>query len=93
MYSLKPMHDLHISILPTGKTSDKPICITLPKPSTEAYDIRKEIETLLNSNKSDLSANYSNNDKYWKMRAKQNIRMKVSIFMINSKLNCFLDNI
>jgi hypothetical protein len=80
MYSLKPMHGLHVIALPTGTNAINPICITLPKPNANSkYDIRIEIETLLNNNRSDLTAAYNNNSLYWKMRKKQNEQMSVRI--------------
>ncbi|XP_014222062.1 separin [Trichogramma pretiosum] len=76
MYDLKPMHGIHLVVLPTGQNATHPICITLPKPKpVSSYDIRKEIESLLNNNKSDLTAAYNNNEQYWKMRKKQNEQM------------------
>ena len=79
-YSLKPTHGLHLIVLPTGKDAINPICLTVPKPNNSStYDIRLEMETLLNNNKSDLTTTFTNHDLYWKMRKKQNERMKVSI--------------
>lgn len=78
MYSLKPMHAIHVSVIPTGKNDMDPICITLPKPDNSVYDVRMEIERILNNNRSDLTTCYSNNDLYWKMRRKQNEQMIVS---------------
>lgn len=79
LYSLKPTHGLHLVVIPTGSNAMTPICITLPKPNaSSSYDIRTEIETLLNTNKSNLTAVYNNHNLYWKMRKKQNEKMKVS---------------
>lgn len=98
LYSMKPVHSLHVVALPTGKNAVHPVCVTLPKPNSgSTYDIRTEIESLLNTNKSDLTAVYNNNDLYWKMRKKQNDTMSVSArltlfyirFCINYLLNYF----
>lgn len=81
-YALKPLNGLHLIVLPTGKNANNPICITMPKPSADSsYDVRVEVETLLNNNKSDLTFTYANNDLYWKMRKKQNEKMSVSILL------------
>ncbi|XP_058802521.1 separin [Phymastichus coffea] len=80
-YTLKPMNGLHIVVLPTGKNAINPICITLPKPHGDSsYDVRVEVGMILNSNKSDLTATYTNNELYWKMRKQQNDRMSTAIF-------------
>lgn len=72
------MHALHITILPTGNSILKPFCITLPKPQTHTmYDICNEIREILGNNKSDLTATYANKELYWKMRLKQDNKMKV----------------
>lgn len=72
------MHALHITILPTGNSILKPLCITLPKPQTYTmYDICNEIREILGNNKSDLTATYANKELYWKMRLKQDNKMKV----------------
>lgn len=84
LYNLKPMHGLHIVPLLTGSSAIHPFCITLPKPSANSsYDIRTQIETLLNTNKSELTAAYHNTELYWKMRKKQNDQMIVRILEIN----------
>ncbi|OXU29495.1 hypothetical protein TSAR_010098 [Trichomalopsis sarcophagae] len=79
-YSLKPSHGLYIMTLPTGKNASYPVCVEVPKPCSDSkYDIRTEVESLLNSNKSDLSNIYNNNDLYWKMRRRQNEQMNAAI--------------
>lgn len=83
MYSMKPTHGLHVTVIPTGANAMIPICITLPKPNANStYDIRTEIESLLNTNKSNLTATYNNHNLYWKMRKKQNEKMSVSFCQI-----------
>lgn len=76
MYSLKPMHQLYVTVLPTGKQAAKPFCIVLPKPNSD-YDIKIEIESLLNENKLKLTTCYGSNSRYWKMRKEQNEKMDV----------------
>lgn len=72
------MHEMHITILPTGTKDVEPLCITLPKPKLHSYyDICHEIQNILSSNRSDLQATYANNELYWKMRKRQNASMKV----------------
>ncbi|XP_014216044.1 separin [Copidosoma floridanum] len=79
-YLLKPTHGLHLVVIPTGENAIDPICITVPKPDGDSsYDLRTEIEKLLNNNKSDLTAVYCNKDLYWKMRKKQNDQMSIAI--------------
>ncbi|KAF7393198.1 hypothetical protein HZH66_009031 [Vespula vulgaris] len=74
------MHALHITILPTGNSILKPLCITLPKPQTHTmYDICNEIREILGNNKSDLTATYANKELYWKMRLKQDNKMKTAV--------------
>ncbi|XP_076670629.1 extra spindle pole bodies like 1, separase [Andrena cerasifolii] len=74
------MHEMHISILPTGTKDVEPLCITLPKPKLHSYyDICHEIQNILSSNRSDLQATYANNELYWKMRKRQNTSMKSAI--------------
>lgn len=76
--TLNPMHEIHLTILPTGIEEIKPMCITLPKPKLDSsYDICYEIQKLLSSNRSELEATYTNSELYWKMRGRQNISMKV----------------
>nr|XP_034193112.1 separin [Osmia lignaria] len=78
--TLNPMHEIHLTILPTGTEKTKPICITLPKPKLDSsYDICYEIQKLLSSNRSELEATYTNSELYWKMRGRQNISMKTAI--------------
>ncbi|KAJ8684181.1 hypothetical protein QAD02_019973 [Eretmocerus hayati] len=85
MYSFKTTHSLHITVLPTGKNAMSPICITLPKPNCDSgYDVRIEIESILNNNKSNLTTVYNNNDLYWKMRKKQNDQMTNAISELES---------
>lgn len=77
---LHAMHEMHITILPTGTKEREPFCITLPKPKLDSsYDICYEIQKLLSNNRSELEATYANNELYWKMRERQNISMKVFI--------------
>ncbi|KAL0124988.1 hypothetical protein PUN28_004256 [Cardiocondyla obscurior] len=74
------MHPIHITILPTGTSNIAPLCITVPKPVTKvSYDICKEIHNLLDNNSSELKSTYTNNKKYWMMRAIQNNKMKEAI--------------
>ncbi|KOC62271.1 Separin [Habropoda laboriosa] len=74
------MHEIHITILPTGAEEMEPLCITLPKPKLQSsYDICYEIQKLLSNNRSELEATYTNNELYWKMRERQNISMKTAI--------------
>ncbi|KAK0182022.1 hypothetical protein PV327_000194 [Microctonus hyperodae] len=70
---------IYLTILPTGNSTLEPFCITLPNPPTDMYDICKEIKDLLEGNKSELQAEYRNYALYWKMRAKQNNRMKTAV--------------
>lgn len=80
----KSMLPIHISVLPVGKNGIDPFCITVPKPKMNTnYDICKEIQEILACNKGELEAEYSNIKLYWKMRDKQNIRMKVTDFRID----------
>ncbi|XP_003487939.2 separin [Bombus impatiens] len=77
---LHAMHEMHITILPTGTKETEPFCITLPKPKLDSsYDICYEIQKLLSNNRSELEATYANNELYWKMRERQNISMKTAI--------------
>lgn len=91
-YSLKPSHGLHLMVLPTGANNTMdPICITVPKPNLQStYDVRIEIETLLNNNKTDLTSSYSNKNLYWKMRRNQNNKMKVSFFLTTKLLESMI---
>ena len=74
------MHEMHITILPTGTKDVEPLCVTLPKPKLHSYyDICHEIQNILSSNRSDLQATYANNELYWKMRKRQNASMKSAI--------------
>ncbi|CAL7940926.1 unnamed protein product [Xylocopa violacea] len=77
---ISTMHEIHITILPTGTKDTDPLCITLPKPKLQSsYDICYEIEKLLSNNRSELKATYANNELYWKMRQRQNTSMKIAI--------------
>ncbi|XP_046741306.1 separin isoform X2 [Diprion similis] len=79
------MVPIHISVLPTGKNGIHPFCITVPKPKLSTnYDICKEIRDILRSNRIDLQATYANHRLYWKMRDKQNKKMKVTICELES---------
>ncbi|OAD54830.1 Separin [Eufriesea mexicana] len=74
------MHEIHITILPTGTKDIEPLCLTLPKPKLDSsYDICHEIQKLLSNNRSELEAIYANNELYWKMRERQNTNMKTAI--------------
>lgn len=74
------MHAIHITILPTGPSDIKPLCITLPRPATQvSYDICKEIKKLLGNYRTELKATYENRAQYWKMREIQNNKMKVDL--------------
>ncbi|KAK2582701.1 hypothetical protein KPH14_004975 [Odynerus spinipes] len=74
------MHAVHITVLPTGNSSIKPLCITLPKPQTHtSYDVCNEIQEILVTNKGDLTATYANRELYWKMRVKQDNKMKAAV--------------
>ncbi|XP_043467216.1 separin [Leptopilina heterotoma] len=80
LYTLRKTHPIHISIFPTGPNAIEPFCLTLPKPSTnDNYDLRSEIESILNKNKSDLSNSYSNRKLYWEMRKRQDTQMKTAV--------------
>lgn len=79
------MHPIHITILPTGCSAIEPFCVTLPKPNINTnYDVCTEIRQILSSNKFDLEASYANNQLYWKMRERQNNRMKAAITELES---------
>ncbi|XP_076242882.1 extra spindle pole bodies like 1, separase isoform X2 [Calliopsis andreniformis] len=74
------IHEMHITILPTGTKEVEPLCITLPKPNSHSvYDICYEIKKIISNNRSELQATYANNELYWKMREKQNTNMKTAI--------------
>ncbi|XP_033208353.1 separin [Belonocnema kinseyi] len=80
LYTMRPTHPIHISIFPTGPNAIEPFSLTLPKPITNnSYDLRKEIESILNKNKSDLLNHYSNRTHYWEMRRRQDSQMKTAI--------------
>ncbi|KAI4482686.1 hypothetical protein M0804_008539 [Polistes exclamans] len=71
---------LHISILPTENSVIKPLCITLSKPRSHTkYDVCNEIQEILDKNRSDLTAKYANKDLYWKMRLRQDNKMKTAV--------------
>ncbi|XP_026674527.1 separin [Ceratina calcarata] len=74
------MHEIHITILPTGTEQREPLCITLPKPKLQSsYDVCYEIQKLLSNNKSDLTATYANRQLYWQMRERQNKTLKAAV--------------
>ncbi|XP_078045945.1 extra spindle pole bodies like 1, separase [Augochlora pura] len=79
------MQEIYISILPTGTKDIEPLCITIPKPKLDSYDICYEIQKLLVHNMSDLQATYANNKLYWEMRDQQNNRMKTAIQALEFK--------
>ncbi|XP_034944251.1 LOW QUALITY PROTEIN: separin [Chelonus insularis] len=72
-------HQLHITIMPTGKNEIDPFCITLPKPNTNMYDICKIVKELLERNKTELNTEYKSQVLYWKMREKQNKAMETAV--------------
>jgi len=73
------MHAIHITILPTGTSDIEPLCITVPRPTTQvSYDICNEIQKLLNGYTSALKTTYTNHKQYWMMRADKNKKMKVN---------------
>lgn len=77
---MSSMLPIHISVLPTGQNAINPFCVTVPKPKiTTSYDVCKEIRDILSSNKIDLEASYANHQLYWKMRERQNKKMKTAI--------------
>lgn len=81
------MHAIHITILPTGTSNMDPLCITVPRPTTQvSYDVCKEIRKLLDGNTSTLNTTYTNNKQYWMMRVDQNNKMKVDFFKWSNKL-------
>lgn len=81
-YSLKPLHGLYIMALPTGENAESPVCVEVPKPSTDSSrDIRIEIESLLNNYKSDLITIWNDLGKYWKMRGRYDKQMSVSMIL------------
>lgn len=72
------MHEIYITVLPTGIKEVEPLCLVLPKPNLHSsYDICYEIQKLLSNNRSELETTYANNELYWKMRERQNANMKV----------------
>nr|XP_033342266.1 separin isoform X1 [Megalopta genalis] len=79
------MQEIYISILPTGTKDMEPLCITIPKPKLDSYDICCEIQKLLVHNMSDLQATYANNKLYWEMRDQQNNTMKTAIQALEFK--------
>ncbi|XP_015599938.1 separin [Cephus cinctus] len=73
-------YPIHIIVMPTGEKAIGPFCVTIPKSNTSTmYDIISEIEDVLSNNKFDLEAAYTNNKSYWKMRERQNKKMKAAI--------------
>ncbi|KAG5330739.1 ESPL1 protein, partial [Acromyrmex charruanus] len=74
------MHAIHITILPTSTSDIDPLCITVPRPTTQvSYDVCKEIRQLLDGYTSALKTTYTNNKQYWTMRVNQNNKMKTAI--------------
>lgn len=73
------VHPLHVTVLPTGPSAIAPFIITLPAPDHTMYDICKDIKDLLDTNKSNLQAEYGNHSLYWQMRQKQNNRMTAAV--------------
>lgn len=74
------MHEIYITVLPTGIKEVEPLCLVLPKPNLHSsYDICYEIQKLLSNNRSELETTYANNELYWKMRERQNANMKTAM--------------
>ncbi|XP_063977842.1 uncharacterized protein LOC135162857 isoform X2 [Diachasmimorpha longicaudata] len=73
------VHPLHVTVLPTGPNAIAPFTVTLPAPDNSMYDLCQHIKDLLDTNKSNLQAEYDNHYLYWKMRQKQNDRMMTAV--------------
>ena len=80
------MHAIHITILPTSTSDIDPLCITVPRPTTQvvSYDVCKEIRQLLDGYISALKTTYTNNKQYWTMRVNQNNKMKVDFLNLSN---------
>ncbi|XP_012280741.1 separin isoform X2 [Orussus abietinus] len=77
---LPAMHSIHITVLPTGQQRIPLLCITVPTPKSQStYDVCQEIHEILANCKFELQAPYSSKQIYWKMRQRQNDRMKTAV--------------
>ncbi|THK33172.1 separin isoform X1 [Diachasma alloeum] len=73
------VHPLHLTVLPTGPEAIAPFTITVPAPDNSMYDLCADVKNLLDTNKSNLQAEYGHHSMYWKMRQKQNNRMMTAV--------------